>query len=97
MANTASGAAQPQTCPIDDAGFFSELSLAWMDDLMARGAAKPLEQDDIFEPPAADSVDACALRFEAAWAAEKQVCACRSIRTISDGIHARCYANFSHL
>ncbi len=74
MASTASGAAQPQVCPIDDAGFFSVLSLAWMDDLMARGAAKPLEQDDIFEPPAADSVDACALRFEAAWAAEKQVC-----------------------
>ena len=71
--SAATGTAQAQACPLDDAGFFSVLSLAWMDDLMARGAAKPLEQDDIFEPPAADSVDACALRFEAAWAAEQKV------------------------
>ncbi|KAF1316447.1 Multidrug resistance protein abc superfamily, partial [Globisporangium splendens] len=57
--------------PLDSANLLSFTTIWWIQPLLRRGFAAPLQEDNVWELPKADQSQALQTRFDAAWAHER--------------------------
>uniref|UniRef100_K3X586 Uncharacterized protein n=1 Tax=Globisporangium ultimum (strain ATCC 200006 / CBS 805.95 / DAOM BR144) TaxID=431595 RepID=K3X586_GLOUD len=78
--NTPKSAGHPQddddattnASPLDSANLLSFTTIWWIQPLLRRGFAAPLQEDSVWELPKADQSQALQARFDAAWAHERR-------------------------
>ncbi|EQC27308.1 hypothetical protein SDRG_14929, partial [Saprolegnia diclina VS20] len=56
--------------PLEHANVFSTATLSWIDPLIRKGAAQPLQEDDVWPLPATDTAAVVSDRFLRQWSIE---------------------------